>query len=63
MRALRSKAESELEQKALQERKIELEKKSLRLKEKLRREEEQLKVVIHDEYEKIYLMRARELDE
>ena len=63
MRHLRSKAESELEQKALLERKIELEKKALRQKERQRKEEEQLKVVIHDEYEKIYLMRAKELEE
>lgn len=63
MRHLRAKTESELEQKALLERKIELEKKALRQKERQRKEEEQLKVLIHDEYEKIYLMRAKELEE
>ena len=63
MRHLRTKTESDLEQRALLERRIELEKKSLRLKERQKKEEEQLKVLIHDEYENIYLMRAKELDE
>lgn len=47
----------------MQERKIELEKRALRFREKLKKEEDMLMMMIKDEYDSVSALRMKELDE